>query len=100
MGVSIYPNDGEDAEALLKNADIAMYRAKEEGKNSYQLFTNAMHENTTARLNLEYKLRKAIEKEEFVLHYQPQVDITTGEVIGMEALLRWQDPKEGLIPPG
>ena len=100
MGVSIYPNDGEDEEALLKNADIAMYRAKEEGKNSYQFFTNAMHESATARLNLEYKLRKAIEKEEFVLHYQPQVDITTGEVIGMEALVRWQDPKEGLIPPG
>jgi diguanylate cyclase (GGDEF)-like protein/PAS domain S-box-containing protein len=100
MGVSIYPNDGKDAEALLKNADIAMYRAKEEGRNTYQFFTSAMHESATARLNLEHKLRKAIEKEEFLLHYQPQVDITTGEVVGMEALLRWQDPKEGLIPPG
>ena len=100
MGVSIYPNDGENAEVLLKNADIAMYRAKEEGRNTYQFFTNSMQESATARLNLEYKLRKAIEKEEFVLHYQPQVDTTTGDVIGMEALLRWQDPEKGLIPPG
>jgi diguanylate cyclase (GGDEF)-like protein/PAS domain S-box-containing protein len=100
MGVSIYPNDGEDAGALLKNADIAMYRAKEGGRNTYRLFTNAMHENAIARLNLEHKLRKAIEKGEFLLHYQPQVDIATGEIIGVEALLRWQDPKEGLILPG
>ena len=100
MGVSIYPSDGEDADTLLKNADIAMYRAKEEGRNSYQFFTSAMHESVTERVNLEYKLRNAIDKEEFVLHYQPQVNSTTGELIGMEALLRWQDPKEGLVPPG
>lgn len=100
MGISIYPNDGEDEETLLKNADIAMYAAKENGRNSYQLYNPAMNEKITKRLKLENKLRRAIRNDEFLLHYQPQVDTGIGEVTGVEALVRWQDPEEGLIPPG
>jgi EAL domain-containing protein (putative c-di-GMP-specific phosphodiesterase class I) len=100
MGISIYHNDGEDAYTLIKNADIAMYAAKEEGRNSYQLFTSSMNDTIAKRLMLENKLRKALVNEEFLLHYQPQVDSISGEVNGVEALVRWQDPKEGLIPPG
>jgi diguanylate cyclase (GGDEF)-like protein len=100
IGVSIYPNDGEDAESLIKNADIALYKAKEEGRNTYQLFTSTMNESAVKRISIENKLRGAIAKEEFVLHYQPQLDTNTNEVVGVEALLRWQDPESGLIPPG
>jgi diguanylate cyclase (GGDEF)-like protein/PAS domain S-box-containing protein len=100
MGVSIYPNDGEDAETLIKNADIAMYAAKDEGRNNFQLYNASMNENITKRLRLENKLRKALANEEFLLHYQPQVDSTSGKVNGVEALVRWQDPEEGLISPG
>jgi diguanylate cyclase (GGDEF)-like protein/PAS domain S-box-containing protein len=100
MGVSIYPNDGGDAETLFKNADIAMYKAKEEGRNNFQLYTPAMNVKAMNRLSLENKLRRAIERDEFLLHYQPQVELETGRVIGVEALVRWQDPEEGLVPPG
>jgi diguanylate cyclase (GGDEF)-like protein/PAS domain S-box-containing protein len=100
MGVSIYPNDGEDADTLIKNADIAMYAAKDEGRNNFQLYNASMNESIAKRLRLENKLRKALDNDEFLLHYQPQVDSTSGEVIGIEALVRWQDPKEGLISPG
>ncbi|MCP3677522.1 MAG: EAL domain-containing protein [Deltaproteobacteria bacterium] len=100
MGISIYPNDGEDADTLIKNADIALYAAKDEGRNNFQLYNASMNESITKRLRLENKLRKALENEEFLLHYQPQVDSTSGEVIGTEALVRWQEPEEGLIPPG
>ena len=100
MGVSIYPKDGEDAATLFKNADIAMYKAKDEGRNNFQLYTPAMNVRAMDRLRLENKLRRALEKEEFVLHYQPQVEINTGRVIGVEALVRWDDPEEGLVPPG
>ncbi len=99
MGISIYPDDGEDAETLLRNADIAMYQAKEEGKNNYRFFTPAMNERILRRLDLEGRLRKAVENEEFVLHYQPEVDLKTGEIRGMEALIRWQDPERGLVSP-
>ena len=99
MGASIYPNDGEDAETLIKNADIAMFKAKDEGRNTCRLFTSSMHKSSIKRVKLENKLRRAIEKEEFVLHYQPQVETNMNEVVGVEALLRWQDPQEGLIPP-
>jgi diguanylate cyclase (GGDEF)-like protein/PAS domain S-box-containing protein len=100
MGVSIYPIDGNDSECLFKNADIAMYRAKSEGRNNYQLYTPAMNVKATERLTLENKLRKAIENEEFLLHYQPQVDINTNELTGIEALVRWLEPERGLVPPG
>ncbi len=100
IGISIYPNDGEDADALLKNADIALYEAKEKGRNSYQFYAASMNKSIAKKLKLENKLRMAIEEEQFVLHYQPQIDIKTGEAIGIEALVRWQEPETGLIPPG
>lgn len=100
MGISVYPNDGNNAETLLKNADTAMYKAKAEGKNSYQLFDLTMNEKTVKRVMLENKLRKAIEKDELLLHYQPQIDIKSGETVGFESLLRWNSKELGLIPPG
>jgi diguanylate cyclase (GGDEF)-like protein/PAS domain S-box-containing protein len=100
MGISIYPNDGEDADTLIKNADIALYAAKDEGRNNYQLYNASMNKSIANRLKLENKLRKALDNEEFLLHYQPQVESTSGEVTGVEALVRWQDPEEGLISPG
>ncbi len=100
MGVSIYPNDGIDAETLFKNADIAMYRAKDEGRNNFQLYTPTMNIKAMERLKLENKLRRAVEKEEFELYYQPQVDLSTGRVIGMEALVRWNEPDQGVVSPG
>ncbi len=100
MGISIYPHDGRDAVTLLKNADIAMYRAKEQGRKSFIFYTSAMNERTARRLDIESRLHRAIEREEFVLHYQPQLDTGTGEVIGVEALLRWKDGDRGIISPG
>lgn len=100
IGISVYPDDGEDAETLFKNADIAMYKAKEEGRNKYKFFTPAMNSLFLKRLDIERRLLRAIEKEEFLLYYQPEVDISTGEVAGVEALLRWLDPELGLLPPG
>ena len=100
MGISIYPNDGEDADTLIKNADIAMYEAKDEGRNNYKLFNKSMHESIIRRLELENKLLKALEEDEFLLHYQPQVDINNGELVGLEALVRWDSPGHGLVPLG
>lgn len=100
VGIVLYPNDGEDAETLLKNADTAMYRAKEKGRNNYQLYTPAMNAKAFERLAMENSLRRALEREEFVVHYQPRLNINTGEIIGMEALVRWQTPDRGLVPPG
>ena len=100
MGVAIYPNDGEDEQMLLKNAETAMYRAKEEGRNNYKLFTEAMNIKVKQKLETENSLRKAIEREEFVLFYQPQIDITSRKIVGVEALLRWHRPNFGLVPPG
>ena len=99
IGVSIFPNDGEDAGTLLKNADTAMYYAKDERINSYRLFTKQMNDFAVARLDLEHRLHKAMKNEEFILFYQPQFDITTGNVIGVEALVRWKEPPKRLIPP-
>jgi len=100
IGISVYPNDGKDADTLLKNADIAMYKAKQDGKNTYQLFDSAMNEKTLERVVLESKLRKAIENKDFILHYQPQIDINSGETVGLEALIRWEEKEIGIIPPG
>jgi diguanylate cyclase (GGDEF)-like protein/PAS domain S-box-containing protein len=99
IGVSLYPNDGEDSGTLLKNADIAMYRAKELGKNTYQFYSADMSARAFERLTLESSLRHAIERDEFRLYYQPQIDTASGAIVGVEALLRWQHPDFGLVAP-
>jgi diguanylate cyclase (GGDEF)-like protein len=100
IGISIAPDDGGDAGTLVKNADAAMYRAKDQGRNNYQLYSPAMNVSTLERLSLESSLRRALERREFLVHYQPQVDIPTGRICGMEALVRWQHPDLGLVSPG
>lgn len=99
IGISVYPNDGEDIETLVKNADMAMYRAKERGRNNYQLHTPAMNTAANERLTLENNLRRAIDRNEFILHYQPKVDLATGKMTGMEALVRWQHSEWGMVSP-
>jgi diguanylate cyclase (GGDEF)-like protein len=102
IGVTIYPTDGKTADHLMRNADTAMYRAKENGRNNYQFYTEDMKVRLLRQLSLESCLRRAVEREEFVLYYQPQVDLHTGEIICVEALIRWQRRDEGgrLIAPG
>ena len=99
IGISRFPGDGADAETLLKHADLAMYQAKERGRGQWQKFSPAMTEAAQERLILEGSLRKAIEREELVLLYQPQVSLDSGSIIGTEALVRWQHPEKGLIAP-
>jgi diguanylate cyclase (GGDEF)-like protein/PAS domain S-box-containing protein len=99
IGISTYPADGSDGTALLKYADIAMYRAKERGKNNAQFYAAAMNAHSMARLSLETGLRHALERGEFLLHYQPKVDIASGRITGMEALVRWMRPGSGMVSP-
>lgn len=99
IGASIYPRDGEDGESLLKHADAAMYRAKELGRNRFEFFTAEMNRRANERLTMESRLRGAIDNGELLLHYQPQIDLASGRFIGAEALLRWQHPELGQIPP-
>ncbi len=99
IGIALYPNDGQDAETLLRHADTAMYRAKDKGKNNYQLFTPAMNVKIMERLQMENSLRHALKREEFTVFYQPQVNTKTGQITGMEALVRWYHPVRGLIYP-
>jgi diguanylate cyclase (GGDEF)-like protein len=99
IGISIYPNDGESVEDLLKNADAAMYKAKESGRNNYEYYTQEMTEKAMRRVKIEADLRKAIENEEFLVYYQPQIEASDGSIIGMEALVRWNHPQNGLISP-
>jgi len=99
IGISVYPEDGEDAETLIKNADTAMYHAKEHGRNNFQFFTAEMNLKAVERQSLEGSLRRALEREEFLLHYQPKVNLHTGAITGVEALIRWQQPERGLVPP-
>jgi EAL domain-containing protein (putative c-di-GMP-specific phosphodiesterase class I) len=99
VGVSMYPADGADAEHLLKYADTAMYRAKAAGRNNFQFYTTEMNTHTLQRLEMENGLRRALERQEFLLHYQPKVDLRTGGIVGFEALLRWQRPGVGLVSP-
>ncbi len=100
IGISLYPQDGSEVETLLKNADIAMYRSKEKGGNSYHYYNKDMNKRSLHRLNLEIHLRKALERGEFRVHYQPIVDLKNGTVFGMESLVRWQHPEWGMVSPG
>jgi len=99
IGVSIFPNDAEDPETLLRNADVAMYRAKDMGRNNYQFYSNEMSARAFERLTMENSLRHALKREEFFLLYQPQVEIRSRRIVGVEALLRWQHPELGLVLP-
>ncbi len=99
LGISIFPEHGADAETLIKNADAAMYYTKDCGRNNFRFFTEDMNARVMERLTLERSLRLALEKNELFLVYQPQMDIGTGRIIGLEALLRWQHPELGLVPP-
>jgi diguanylate cyclase (GGDEF)-like protein/PAS domain S-box-containing protein len=99
IGISVYPRDGGDAETLIKNADTAMYQAKEVGRNNYQFFKSEMSLRTVERRSIEGDLQRAIERSEFVLHYQSKVDLTSGEITGAEALVRWQPPDRELVLP-
>src|ERR1700730_6450905 len=99
IGVSIYPDDGVDAEALIKNADTAMFQAKENGCQSYQFFKPAMNVRAVERQAIEESLRRALERQEFALHYQPKINLRTGEITGAEALLRWTHPIRGPVSP-
>ncbi len=100
IGISTFPDDGDSGQHLMKNADIAMYHAKEKGKNHYQFFTATMNSTLMERLAMEQDLRKALENGEFLLYYQPQVNTYSGEILGTEALIRWDSPEKGMIPPG
>ncbi|MGD6961027.1 EAL domain-containing protein [Fictibacillus phosphorivorans] len=99
IGIAMYPGDGRDIETLIKNADTAMYRVKEQGKNNFQFYTPEMNEAVTKKMKLEIGLRKALERDEFKIVYQPQINVETGGIIGVEALLRWHHPEWGTISP-
>jgi diguanylate cyclase (GGDEF)-like protein/PAS domain S-box-containing protein len=99
IGISIYPEDGEDAETLIKNADMAMYNAKEDGRNNFKFFKPEMNHKAVERQTVETSLRRALERKEFLLYYQPKVNLATGEITGVEALIRWHHPSRGLMLP-
>jgi diguanylate cyclase (GGDEF)-like protein/PAS domain S-box-containing protein len=99
IGISIYPDDGQDAQTLIRCADTAMYHAKDKGRNNYQFFTEDMNVRAVERQFLESSLRRALKRREFVLHYQPTINLETGAITGVEALIRWRHPERGLIPP-
>ncbi|ETI69330.1 signaling protein [Neobacillus vireti LMG 21834] len=99
IGISLYPEDGQNANDLIRKADMAMYHAKEEGRNNIQFYQANLEKNNSERIKLEHELRKAIEKNEFILHYQPIIDLSTNKINGLEALIRWEHPHQGLVPP-
>ena len=99
VGLSTYPADGQDAETLIRNADAAMYQAKKNGRDNYRFFDSRQDAPVDNWISVEAGLRLALERQEFVLHYQPKVNLQTGAIIGAEALLRWQHPVRGPIPP-
>jgi diguanylate cyclase (GGDEF)-like protein/PAS domain S-box-containing protein len=99
LGISVYPEDGQEMQILLKNADMATYRAKERGRNTFEFYTEEMNKIILNKIHLESKLHQAIEKEQFLLHYQPVMDIPSNSITSMEALLRWDDPEKGLVYP-
>ena len=96
----MYPSDGADIQTLTKNADMAMYLAKEDGKNGFRFFTKEIKTQSIERLTLESALRRALERDQFSLHYQPKVDMASGQITGVEALLRWNHPELGTVSPG
>lgn len=98
-GISVYPADGTTADALVKNADIAMYQAKAKGKNQYVICSASLKQEVTDRLNLTNNLYRALDRQELMLYYQPQIDVKSGAIIGLEALLRWKHPELGMVPP-
>ena len=100
IGVAVYPCEGTSSDNLIEHADIAMYRTKKLGRNNFQFYTPAMNEESRERVRIESALRNALERDEFVLHYQPQVDLKSGEIVGMEALIRWNHPELGMVAPG
>lgn len=100
IGISLYPRDGDTVEFLLRSADVAMNHAKERGRNSFMFFSSQMNSRALERLNIETDLKKVIERDELVLFYQPQINLQTGEIAGLEALVRWQHPEHGLVLPG
>ena len=100
VGITLFPDDGDDPEALLANADMAMYRAKGAGRNNYKLFTPELNDKVQRRMALEGALRSAIDNQEFLVHYQPKVELDQGRVVGVEALVRWMRPGQGLVSPG
>ncbi len=100
IGISLFPQDGNDVESLLRNADTAMYHAKDSDRSNFQFYNQSMNASAFQRLSLENSLRKALERDEFILHFQPVLDARTGAVVGAEALLRWKHPDMGLVPPG
>ncbi len=99
IGITIVPQDGTDPNSLMKNADLAMYRAKEQGRNTYHFYSEEMNTNAVKRLRTEYELRRALERDEFVLYYQPKVRLTDQQIVGVECLIRWEHPDRGLLPP-
>lgn len=99
LGIAVYPHDGRDIDTLLRHADAALYHAKALGRNNYQFFTRAINERISEYLVIENGLRRALDRQEFELHYQPQIDMRSGKLIGVEALLRWKHPEQGLISP-
>lgn len=100
LGISIFPNDSKDVDELIQFADTAMYEAKQRGKNQFQYFNQSLHTLVKEQFYIEQDLRQAVENQEFILYYQPQVNIHTHQVIGFEALIRWKHPEKGMIPPG
>jgi diguanylate cyclase (GGDEF)-like protein/PAS domain S-box-containing protein len=100
IGIAIYPDDGTDAETLMKHADFAMLHAKDSGRNNYQFFKPEMNVRALERQSLETGLRQALEQQQFVLHYQPKINLETGAIVGAEALIRWRHPQRGLVAPG
>ncbi len=100
IGIALYPLDGNEAETLFRNADVAMYHAKNQGRNNYQFYTKSMNATSLQRLDLENDLRKALDRGEFLLYYKPTVDVQTRTIIGAEALIRWEHPNRGIILPG
>ncbi|HEY3352926.1 MAG TPA: EAL domain-containing protein, partial [Polyangia bacterium] len=100
VGIALYPQDGHEVDELLKSADAAMYNAKEAGRNAYRFFSGELHKKALQHLAIETELRRALERNEFVLHYQPRIDLRSGRITGVEALVRWLHPRDGMIPPG
>jgi EAL domain-containing protein (putative c-di-GMP-specific phosphodiesterase class I) len=99
IGIAVSPGDGQEAETLLKHAEMAMYQAKQRGRKTYEFFSRDMNAHALERLTLENQLRRAVERNEFVLYYQPRVEVTSGRIIGAEALVRWKHPEHGIVSP-